>query len=69
MNVRFKTFFTTVTIDKEKNKEELKRAYHNMVDTANNVPTAERPRWYYDHFIIGGISFEKFLKIIQEEER
>lgn len=68
MNVRYKTFFTTVTVDKEKNKEQLKRAYHAMVDGANNVPTPERPKWYYDHFIICGISFEEFLKVIQEEE-
>lgn len=65
MNVRYKTFFTKAVAT---NKEQLKRAYHTMVDGANNVPTPERPKWYYDHFIICGISFEEFLKVIQEEE-
>ena len=62
--VIFRTFFS---VHETENKDKLKSAYHNMMDTACNVPTKDRPAYYYNNFIIEGISYADFLSLIQED--
>ena len=61
--IRFRTFFNTW----EGTPERLLKAYHTMMDEAINVKREDRPRFYFDRFILSGITFDEFQELINKE--
>ena len=63
MKTIYKTFFNQCETE---DKEEIKNAFESWAVGALNVPREERIKHYYEHFIISGITFEEFKKIVTE---
>ena len=66
MKTIYKTFFNQYETEDE---EEIKNAYRAWAIGASmfrkDIPEEDFKKYYYEHYIISGISFEEFKKIVR----
>ena len=61
-----KTFYSRHSVDETK----LKNAYSTWKNGAINIPSSEKPIYYYQHFIVSKdiLNYEDFKNIIKEAQ-
>lgn len=64
MPIKVRTFFS----QSETDLEGLKISYKTWADGALNVPTEDRPLYFFNHHVISGIEYQDFKNLIKEEE-
>lgn len=61
--IEFRTFFN---YHKTSDLSILKKAYETWKKGAINVPSNEKAYYYYEHFVISGITLIDFMKLVDD---
>ncbi len=64
MEIVIKSIFSHYAV---KTKEQVAQAYKVWSVGAPNVNAKDKPKFYFEHHIVKGLTFDEFLKVIEEE--
>ncbi len=61
--ITLKSVFSTYTV---KTKEQVAQAYKIWAAGVLNISSKDRPKFFFEHNVLNGLTYEEFLKAIKE---